>query len=207
MRFPANGSEPWQVRVVANKFAALSLDIQPTRTVHRSRRSMGAFGVHDVIIDTPARSHSIAQMSDAQVANVLRVDKSRYDALSLDHRIAHVTIFNNHGADAGASLEQPHSQLIATPVISHPVRERFQQALNHHDEYGECMCQSLEEEIADRQRVLLLTEHFVALELYASPTPFPTPIYPRRHMASFGDISAAEIADLARVLRTVLAKL
>jgi hypothetical protein len=26
MRFPANGSEPWQVRVVANKFAALSLE-------------------------------------------------------------------------------------------------------------------------------------------------------------------------------------
>jgi hypothetical protein len=50
-------------------------------------------------------------------------------------------------------------------------------------------CQSREEEIADRQRVLLLTEHFVALELYASPTPFCTPIHPRRHMASFGDIS------------------
>jgi UDPglucose--hexose-1-phosphate uridylyltransferase len=45
------------------------------------------------------------------------------------------------------------------------------------------------------------------LKLYASPTPFCTPIYPRRHRASFGDISAAEIADLARVLRTVLAKL
>jgi galactose-1-phosphate uridylyltransferase len=29
MRFPANRSEPWQVRVVANKFAALSLDIPP----------------------------------------------------------------------------------------------------------------------------------------------------------------------------------
>jgi UDPglucose--hexose-1-phosphate uridylyltransferase len=196
------------VRVVANKFAALSPDIQPTRTSHRSRRSMGGFGVRDFIVDRPDHSHSIAQMSDAHVANVLRVYKSRYDALSPDHGIAHVTIFKNHGADAGASLEHPHSQLIATPVISHQVRERFQQALNPHDEYGEYMfCQSLEEEIADRQRVVLLTEHFVALELYASPTPFCTPIYPRLHMASFGDISAAEIADLARVLRTVLAKL
>jgi len=47
----------------------------------------------------------------------------------------------------------------------------------------------------------------VALELFASATPFCTHIYPRRHMASFGDISAAEIVDLARTLRTVLAKL
>jgi UDPglucose--hexose-1-phosphate uridylyltransferase len=208
MRIPTNGGGPWQVRVVANKFAALWPDAQPTRTIHRSRRSIGGFGVHDVIIDTPNHSHSIATMPEAHVANLLRVYKSRYDALSLDPRIAHVTIFKNHGGDAGASLAHPHSQLIATPVISHQVRERFQQALNHYDEYGECMfCQTLGEEIEDKERVVLLTEYFVALLPYASPSPFSTAIYPRRHMANFGDISAVEIADLARVLQTVLAKL
>jgi UDPglucose--hexose-1-phosphate uridylyltransferase len=208
MRLPANGNDPWQVRVVPNKFAALSPDAQPIRTIHRSRRTIGGFGVHDVIIDTPDHSHSMALMPEAHLANVLRVYKSRYDALSSDPRIAHVTIFKNHGADAGASLEHPHSQLIATPVISHQVRERFQQALAHYDEYGECMfCQMLEEEMAEKSRIVLATDHFVALELFASPTPFCTPIYPRRHMASFGDISAGEIVDLARVLKTVLARL
>ena len=54
---------------------------------------------------------------------------------------------------------------------------------------------------------MLTSEHFVAVQLFASPEPFFTHIYPRRHMASFGDISAKEIADLGRVLRTVLAKL
>src|SRR5580698_2992885 len=50
MRLPANGNDPWQVRVVPNKFAALSPDAQPIRTIHRSRRTIGGFGVHDVII-------------------------------------------------------------------------------------------------------------------------------------------------------------
>jgi UDPglucose--hexose-1-phosphate uridylyltransferase len=77
MRFPANGSEPWQVRVVANNIAALSPDIQPTRTIHRSHRSMGGFGVHDVIIDTRDHSHSIARISHAHVVNVLGANKSR----------------------------------------------------------------------------------------------------------------------------------
>jgi UDPglucose--hexose-1-phosphate uridylyltransferase len=208
MRVPDNAHDPWQVRVVPNKFAALSPDVQPVRTIHRSRRTMGGFGVHDVIIDTPDHSHSMALMPEAHIYDVLRVYKSRYDALSLDPRIAHVTIFKNHGGDAGASLEHPHSQLIATPVISHQVRERFQQALAHYDEYGECMfCQALEEELAEQSRIVLASEHFVAMELFASPTPFCTPIYPRRHMASFGDISPAEITDLAHVLKTVLAKL
>jgi galactose-1-phosphate uridylyltransferase len=77
MRFPANGSGPWQVGVVANNIAALSPDIQPTRTIHRSHRSMGGFGVHDVIIDTRDHSHSIARISHAHVANVLGANKSR----------------------------------------------------------------------------------------------------------------------------------
>jgi UDPglucose--hexose-1-phosphate uridylyltransferase len=208
LRVPANGNGDWQVRVVPNKFAALARESQPTRTIHRSRHSIGGFGVHDVIIDTPDHSLPTALMPDAHVANVLRAYKSRYDELSLDPRIAHITIFKNHGLDAGTSLEHPHSQLIATPVISSQVRGRFQVALQHHDEYGECMfCQMIDEEIAEQDRVLLATEHFVALEPFASPTPFCTHIFPRRHMANFGDISAAEITDLARTLKKVLGKI
>jgi UDPglucose--hexose-1-phosphate uridylyltransferase len=207
LRVPAGGG-PWQVRVVPNKFSALDRDAQPARTIQRSRRTINGFGVHDVIIETPDHAQITALMTTAHVADVLRAYKSRYDALSHDPRIAHVTIFKNHGKDAGTSLEHPHSQLIATPVISSQVRGRFHEALRHYDEYGECMfCQMMAEELQEGKRIVMTTEHFVALEPFASPTPFCTHIYPRRHMASFGDISAAEIADLARTLRTVLAKL
>ena len=47
----------------------------------------------------------------------------------------------------------------------------------------------------------------MAVEVFASATPFATHIFPVRHMASFGDISPTEVDDLARVLRTVLAKI
>ena len=208
LRVPSSTAAPWHVRVVPNKFAALSRDVEPTRTVHRSRRTVNGFGIHDVVIETPNHAQVLALMPDSYVAEILRVYKTRYDELSLDPRIAHVTIFKNHGIDAGTSLEHPHSQLIATPVISHQVRERFQQALRHHDDFGECMfCQMIAEELQEQARIVLVSEHFVALELYASPAPFCTHIYPRRHMASFGDISAAEVNDLARILRVTLAKL
>jgi len=207
LRVPA-GANSWDVRVVPNKFAALSRDTQPTRTVHRTRRSIDGFGVHDVIIDTPDHSQAMAVMDDRHVTNVLRVYKSRCDTLSLDPRIAHVTIFKNHGVDAGTSLEHPHSQLIATPVISHQVRQRLHEALRHYDDYGVCLfCQEIEEELSEGTRIILKTEHFMAMEVFASPSPFATHIFPLRHMASFSDISVAEVADLARTLRTVLAKL
>ena len=151
LRVPTSPDTPWHVRVVPNKFAALSRDVQPTRTVHRSRRTVNGFGVHDVIIETPDHAQVLALMPDSYVAEILRVYKTRYDELSLDPRIAHITIFKNHGPDAGTSLEHPHSQLVATPVISHQVRERFQHALRHYDDYGECMfCQMIEEELEDQ---------------------------------------------------------
>jgi UDPglucose--hexose-1-phosphate uridylyltransferase len=130
-----------------------------------------------VIVETTDHSQAMALMSDAHVTDVLRTYKACYDELSLDPRIAHVTVFKNHGVDAGTSLEHPNSQLIAAPVISYQVRQRFSEALRHHDDFGVCMfCQMIEEELEVNERVVLVTEHFVGMEPFASPTPFCTHI-------------------------------
>jgi len=207
LRVPAKGDQ-WKVRVIPNKFAALSSEVQPARSLQHLRRRIDGFGFHEVIVDSPDHSRCMAQLSDEQVASVLNAYKQRYSSLSLDHRITHITIFKNHGVDAGASLQHPHSQLIATPVIPSQVRHRLFEALRHYDDVGECMfCHMIEREVEDETRVVLKSERFVAMEVFASPTPFATHIFPLRHMATFGDISEMEIIDLARILRTLLAKI
>jgi UDPglucose--hexose-1-phosphate uridylyltransferase len=208
LRFPKNSTEPWAVRVIPNKFAALDCLAQPTRNLQHLRRRVDGFGFHEVIIDSPDHSCCMALMPDAHVQKILSVYKERYNSLSADHRVQHVTIFKNHGADAGASMAHPHSQLIATPVIPSQVRHRLHEALRHYDDAGECMfCHMVEREVEDQTRIVLKSESFVAMEVFASATPFATHIFPLRHMASFGGISTAEISDLARVLRAVLAKI
>ena len=207
-RTPPIAEGNWRVRVMPNKFAALSREGEPTRKIVRSKRTINGVGFHDVIVETPDHSLTTALLTDAQVADILRAYKARFEAVSADPRVAHVIIFKNHGIAAGTSLEHPHSQMVASPVISSQVRGRLHEALRHFDEYGECIfCQTLQEDLADPDRVVVASEHFVALEPFASPTPFCTHITPRRHMASFGAVSQPEIEDLARVLRSVLAKL
>ena len=207
LRVPAKG-DPWAVRVIPNKFAPLSSDAQPTRSLQHLRRRIDGFGFHEVIIDGPDHSRCMALLPDEHVAKILRAYRSRYNTLSLDHRVSHITIFKNHGADAGASMQHPHSQLIATPVIPSQVRHRLFEALRHYDDAGECMfCHMVEREVEDQTRIVLKSDRFVAMEVFASPTPFATHIFPLRHIASFGDISEMEINDLARVLRTLLAKI
>src|SRR6202140_4619482 len=100
MRYPANKSEPWAVRVIPNKFAALSSEGKPTRSLQHLRRRIEGFGFHEVIIVSPDHSRYMGLLSDEHVASILRVYKERYNAVRLDHRVNHITIFKNHGTDA-----------------------------------------------------------------------------------------------------------
>ncbi len=206
LRFPGDGS--WRVRVVPNKYAALSREGELTRKVERSKRTMNGVGIHDVFVETPDHAMTMALLSEDHISEVLRAYLERFKAVSADPRIAHVTIFKNHGINAGTSLEHPHSQMIATPVISSHVRGRLHEALRHYDEFGECIfCTVLEEELREGVRTIVEGKHFVAYTPFAAGSPFLTHIFPRRHMASFGDTNPEELRDLARVLRRVLGKL
>lgn len=208
LELPREGEETWQVRVVPNKFPALS------REGALARRSTGAWhrvsgvGIHEVIVETPDHSLTPALLPAGDVARILEAYRARFDAVSADPRIAQVTLFKNHGAGSGTSLEHPHSQLIATPIISSHLRAREYEALRHYDDFGACLlCQILQQEIHEKKRLVLESEHFTTLEPFASRVSFHTHIYPRRHMASFGEVTKHELEDLAGHLKTVLAKL
>jgi len=84
--------------------------------------------VIEVIVDSPDPSRCMEMLDDDHVAKILGIYKQRYNVLSLDPRISHITIFKNHGLDAGASLQHPHSQLIATAAIPSQVRHRLYEA-------------------------------------------------------------------------------
>ncbi|TAG69580.1 MAG: HIT domain-containing protein [Oscillatoriales cyanobacterium] len=119
-----------------------------------------------------------------------------------------IVIFKNHGESAGTSLEHPHSQIAATPVVPSQFRSRIDAAVRYFDDTGECLfCRTLEDELAAGERVIFESKYFVAFIPYAALSPFHIWIFPRRHSSSFDDITDAEITDLADTLKTVLAQL
>jgi UDPglucose--hexose-1-phosphate uridylyltransferase len=201
-------TKSWRVRVTPNKFAALSYEGERKRTVKGIRRTVTGVGIHEVMVETPAHNKTTALLSDHEVELVVQTYLNRFKFASSDPRIEQVTIFKNHGEAAGTSLEHPHSQMIAIPVITSQLRDRLSHALEHFDEYGECIfCRVLSQELEEGTRLVLETEHFVAFIQFATLTPFSMLIMPRRHMACFVEMRDAEAADLARILRRSLAKL
>src|SRR5690242_5842146 len=70
---PPNGE--WKVRVVPNKFPALTRDGEPTWHIERNRRSINGVGLHDVIVDGRDHSLTLAQLSPDEVLDIVRVYK------------------------------------------------------------------------------------------------------------------------------------
>ncbi len=199
----------WKVRVIPNKFAAVTPDGEPERVKKGLFRSMHGVGVAEVIVEGKKHNMTIGHnMSDDDVENILLAYQQRSLVLSRDHRLELVTLFRNHGSKAGASLEHPHSQLIATPVVPLLLRTKLEVAQSFYDDVGSCVfCDLMNEEKQAAERMVLETEHFAVFEPFASHSPFETWIMPKRHQAGFSAIKPEEIKDLARVLNVTLGKI
>ncbi|MCK5237156.1 MAG: galactose-1-phosphate uridylyltransferase, partial [Deltaproteobacteria bacterium] len=206
--FRISSGGDWKIRVVPNKFAALSPDVAKERLREGIRRRVTGSGRHEVIIETPLHNTPPALFEHNQLKELIRIYVNRYLDAYMDPRVEHVIIFKNHGEQAGTSLAHPHSQLAATPVVPTQIRTRVEEATRFFDDTGECVfCQTLREELLAHERIVCETKHFVAFVPYAALSPFHLWIFPRRHMSSFEDIVDTELGDLARILKTVLSKM
>ena len=204
-----SGQFPWRVRVIPNKFPALRIEADTRRVVEGpSFHYMGGCGAHEVIVESPDHAAFLSQQSVEQVELVLRTVQFRQQDLMRDRRFQAMIAFKNHGATAGTSLEHPHWQMIATPVVPRYLREKHAVATEYFDRTGECLyCVALQEELAAGKRILAQNPAYVALLPYASHVPFETWIMPRNHRSAFCDVPADELRPLAELLRLVLLKL
>jgi UDPglucose--hexose-1-phosphate uridylyltransferase len=200
--------ENWKIRVVPNKFAALQPGLAPTRTQVGSFLAAKGFGIAEVVVETTDHNKSIATMDLIEVAGVLKAYRVRHQEIAKDENINLVTIFRNHGPRAGTSLEHPHSQIIATPIVPPHVRYPIEQSVSYYDQHGSCVyCDMVEEERRQRERIIIDSDNFVAFCPWSARSPFEIRIYPKRHMASYIDINDDEIDELAWVLKNLLYKM
>jgi len=201
----ANGGVP--VRVVSSRTQSCNSEGGPTRLVRLSHSPTGGLTVQEVIVEAPDHSLSTALLPEVQLLNVLRVAKIRFDELSRDPRMAHISLKKKHGAEAGAVCDHPHWQVTATENVPSQVWNWVQHARRHYGKSGTCIfCTVLQDELQAQERIVTTGDHFVALEPYASPTPFCTQIFPRRHMADFAEVDDHELQDLARILHGIFAR-
>ncbi len=198
----------WQVRVVPNKYPAVSHEGPLSTERSGLFRRLSGVGSHEVIVETPDHSRAMADMTTDEIAAVMRVWRGRLLHLANDRRIAYVLLFKNHGREAGASLAHPHSQLLATSVVPEFVKDELASARAHFRRRRRCIfCDMLERELQGGERIVSELDGFVALSPWAALFPFETWLLPRVHGHDFGASSDATLRHLAVALRDLLRRL
>jgi UDPglucose--hexose-1-phosphate uridylyltransferase len=207
MAYRAPGTEPntpgWDLRVVPNLFPAFG-PATGELNVHQEGiyTAENGLGVHEVIISSPSHRDDLADLPVDVVARVVRAYVERYQAHRENPVINYLLIINNHGKEAGASLEHPHSQLFGIPVVPPTVQEEVDGVKRHREATGRCVyCDVIAAEREIGSRVIFENDRFLVYAPYASRTPFEASIIPKHHQARFEDIGADDQYAFAEALR------
>jgi UDPglucose--hexose-1-phosphate uridylyltransferase len=207
-----NGTPPntpgWTLRVVANKFPALRIEGDLNREGDGIYDKMNGIGAHEVVIETPRHSETLATMPLKGVENVLRAYRDRIVDLRQDQRLRYVLVFKNHGVAAGASLEHSHSQLIALPIVPRRVAEEIDGAKKYFNYKDRCVfCDIIRQELQQKSRVIVENKSFLSIAPFASRFPFETWILPKTHYPGFDHMESPLYEQAAQILSDTLKKM
>lgn len=197
---PADGPD-WKVRVVPNKFPALSPEGDLNRQGLGMFDLMNGVGAHEVVIESPRHDFDFAEASTEEMRLIFSAYVDRVQALSKDKRFVYTLVFRNNGTVAGASLAHPHSQIISVPIIPAQVKEELDAARLYYMQKTRCVfCDVLRQELSMKDRIVEENEHFIVLSPFAARFPFELQIYPRRHSHDFTLMTPEEVEALGDTL-------
>ena len=97
----------WSMRVVPNKFPALRIEGELEPSGEGLYDRMNGVGAHEVVIETPDHTATLATLPTEAVADVLAAYRERVLDLKKDPRFAYILVFKNHGAAAGRLARAP----------------------------------------------------------------------------------------------------
>lgn len=211
----ANGPG-WRLRVVPNKFPAVR-PIQADFTLISCAGSeqtpvppslfhaIPGFGRHEVLIECAEHVATPQMLPDAAFGDVFRAYRDRLLTLAQEPRLRYAVVFKNVGAEAGATLEHTHSQIVALPLVPESIEQELGGAEEYHARHGRCVfCDLLTAELAAGTRVVAESPQFVALAPFAPRFAFEVWVLPRAHDSGYEATTDAQAAELAVLIKRVL---
>jgi UDPglucose--hexose-1-phosphate uridylyltransferase len=198
----------WRVRVVPNRLPALRVESHYAEPTAAMFQTLGGLGAHEVIIESPDHHADWSSMSADDLRMVLWAWRERMRDLRRDVRLKTFLVVKNVGAGAGATVEHPHSQLLALPFVPLHLDDELTAARECEKREHRCpYCTLIADEIANDVRVIASDNDTIAISAFAARVPFETWILPRRHLAAFDDECDDCLVAIAERIRDTIARL
>jgi UDPglucose--hexose-1-phosphate uridylyltransferase len=203
-----NGFRPknWLIRCIPNLYPAFAPPKEQTdqAQIMKSNSFGLAIGHHEVLVESPRHDEDPADAKLPQLVHVINAYIDRLRELSAKPYVQYVSIFRNHGLEAGASLSHAHSQIIATPFVPTIVDKEIAASKNFWNQHGKCVfCEIIKKE-SKSPRLVHDNARFVVLAPYASVHPMEFWILPKKHDANLLNLTQTETKALAETLKASL---
>jgi UDPglucose--hexose-1-phosphate uridylyltransferase len=196
----------WLVRTIPNLFPAFSppKEMINLNKIMKSDNLAAAIGHHEVVVESPNHDEHPAEARIPQLTLVVKAYVDRLRELSTKPYVKYVSIFRNHGIEAGASLSHAHSQLISTPFIPTEIAEEQAASQIYWKKNHECpYCNILDKE-TDGPRLILNNQKYVAFAPYASVNPMEFWIIPKKHAPTILNFTQNDMQTLAETMHSCL---
>lgn len=198
----------WKIRVIPNRFPALRIEGELESRAEGLYDCMNGIGAHEVIIETADHGKTLADLSEKQITEVLKVYRSRMLDLRNDSRFRYLFVCKNHGIGAASHIPHSHSQLIAVPVLPPTVATELRTCREHFERKRRCLiCDLIRQEQAVGSRIVSDDGNFIVYAPYAASFPFGLMIAPVGHKHDFTQQSDGQLSGLAAVMRDTLRRM
>ncbi len=200
--------ENWKAMVLKNKFPALKngqcgpeINMGPFKT-------HAAVGEHDLVIYKD-HEKGFDAFSREDILDAIKVYKKRFKELSeLSECVKYVSIFHNHGLEAGASIYHPHSQIISMPILPPDVFRSISGSFQYFSKYQRRVYDViLEWEINEGKRIICENAKFVAFCPFVSKYPYEVRIFSKEGHAHFAEMPEGVDPYFADIVHNVLHRL
>lgn len=198
----------WTTIAVPNKYPAF---IPYPKLEERKEgpfyEKMNAVGFHEIVVTRDHRK-SLGQFKIEEAKEVFDVYQKRYQNLMDKNFVNYISIFHNHGLEAGASISHPHSQIITTPLIDIDLSKAINNSEKYYIKTKKCIyCQMNNWERKMKKRIVFENKYFLALCPFASKSAFEVIVSPKNHLPYFEKVTEEEKWHLAEAFQKVLSKL
>lgn len=194
------------IYVVDNKYPVFVPEEAVTLDAGKIYYSQKSIGGHEVISFVD-HDKDIDELPTSYLDELFGVYQNRINFYKTNSVIEYVMPFHNHGAEAGESIEHPHSQLMASCIKPNVIMRELEGSEHFYQHEKKCIfCEIIKEEKKSGQRIITDNDDFIAFCAYAARTPFELWILPKKHQDRFENITSEKRKKLAAIFQIILRK-
>ena len=165
------------------------------------------YGACEVVVFTQDPSGSLGGLSLDHVELIFEIWAQRTAELGARKGVEYVMPFENKGVEVGVTLQHPHGQIYAYPVVPPIPAREMEEARRYFDMTALSLLGALiDNEEKEGTRMLYEGPHVVAFVPVCARYSYEVWIAPRAPVARLDLLTAGQRSDFARALKTVLRK-